>query len=84
MAGEGCSAPGSEGWSLWGPFGPAQQPLCNAMPMTVSLSPPCPGTGCSLLLQFLTAICGQARGGTLSLLHQPRTHNPINNIIKLL
>ena len=58
-AGEGCSALGAEGWSLWGPFGPTQQPLCNAVPRAVGFSLPCPGAGCSLLLQFLTAICGQ-------------------------
>lgn len=56
---EGCPAPGAEGWSLWGPFGPAQQPLCSATLRAVSLSLPCLGVGCSLLLQFLTAICGQ-------------------------
>lgn len=47
------------GWSLWALFGPTQQPLRNAALRAVSLSLPCPGAGCSMLLQFLTAICGQ-------------------------
>lgn len=54
-AGEVCLMLDAEGWSLWGPSGLNHQPLCNA----VVLSMLCPGADCSLLLQFLTVICGQ-------------------------
>lgn len=80
--GEGCAVPGASGWSSQTCTDPTGQPQRDA-------AGPCPAVPTALAAfccsSFsLRSVAKAAHAGTLSLLHQPHTHNPIKNTIKLL
>lgn len=80
--GEGCAVPGALGWSSQTCTDPTGQPQCDA-------AGPCPAVPTALAAFCcstfsLRSVAKAAHVGTLSLLHQPHTHNPIKNTIKLL